>query len=447
MNTKTAALAALLCVLAPASPAMAQDFDTIFNGAVGGRRVVAVSVHGAYDIGDLIDELRPYAAPDTTLIAYINHEAVSETEPLVVYVDGENVAFAERPRFSTESPTFAESLRASMNVERGARSGAICRDGTRTTRTSNGACSFNGGLDRWLYEGVARSDGEQVIAAICEDYRLVAGDGTRCGDVDVLTPIYARVYADPEAVDPAELEETPEPPPPNEREVAPLPEPEVVPPAVRDSRVDWTRRANGAVGFAWMTSLSNGNAQPVRAVVSARLLDADGEVIFTDERLVALDGGASGEFTDEGRVPEETALRGERWTFDVQLAPDEVPLTATEMSVVQMVVEPLIEEVRITNTSDATLDLNGWTLASTVGEESFTFRFFKLEAGKTVTLTSGDGARSLLPEVYLWTSREVWADDGDAAELRDQRGRLRARTHPDGTAAALDGAGGKRVSR
>jgi hypothetical protein len=146
-------------------------------------------------------------------------------------------------------------------------------------------------------------------------------------------------------------------------------------------------------------------------------------------------------------VPEETALRGERWTFDVALAPDEVPLTATEMSVVEMVIDPLVEEVRITNTSDEVLDLNGWTLASTVGGETFTFRFFRLDAGKTVTLTSGEGARSLLPEVYLWTSREVWADDGDPAELRDQHGRLRARTHPDGTAAALDGSGGRRVSR
>jgi len=86
-------------------------------------------------------------------------------------------------------------------------------------------------------------------------------------------------------------------------------------------------------------------------------------------------------------------------------------------------------------------------LESSVGGESFTFRFFKLGPGKTVTLTSGEGARSRLPEIYLWTASEVWADAGDVAELRDARGRLRARTYPDGTAASLDTADGKRAGR
>lgn len=448
MGVKKAALTALLCVLAYAPPAAAQRFDTIFNGEVGGRRVVAVSIRGAYYIGDLIDDLRAYAAPDTTLIAYINHEAVSETEPLVVYVDGENVQFAQKPRTSTEPPTFGDMMEEAMIVDRGAKIGAICRDGTRTDRTNDGACSFNLGLDRWLYEAVARSDGDRVVAAICKDYRLVAGSGDRCGDSrDVLTPIYARLYSAPQPVDPAAraAEPEPPPPPPSEREATPLPEPDVLAPTVTDSSVAWTSRSNGRVGFEWTAALANPNARPVRALVTANLRDAAGEIVFSNERYVALGARARAEFSNDGTVAEETAMEGRRWTFDVVLTEDDAPLSAAELASVRMEVDPLVEEVRITNTSDGELDLNGWTLSSAVGGESFTFRFFRLGAGKSVTLTSGDGARSLLPEVYLWTSSEVWNDAGDAAELRDAEGRLRARTNPDGSAAALDGAAGRRA--
>jgi len=445
MSVKKAALTVLLCALAYSPPAAAQDFKTIFNGEVGNRRIVAVSISGTYSLGELIDDLRVYAAPDTIFLAYVDYEAVSETEPLVVYVDGENVAFTEKPRTSTAPPTFSDMMERAMVVERGDKIGAICRDGSRTDRTNNGACSFNGGLDRWLYAGVARSDAERVVAAICDDYRLVAGNGERCGDSDVLTPVYARVYTDPEPVDPATLTSEPAPPPPSERLVEPLPQPDVVAPTVTDSRVRWTSRSNGRVGFIWTTALTNPNAQAVRAIVTAHLRDAGGEIVFADQRFVALASGARGEFSNEGTVAEETAAQGQRWTFDVALTEEDAPLTPAELASVALEVDPLVEEVRITNLSDAELDLNGWTLASMVGGETFTFRFFKLDAGKSVTLSSGAGARSLLPEVYLWTPREVWDDQGDAAELRDAQGRLRARTNPDGSAASLDGTSGRRV--
>jgi hypothetical protein len=50
-----------------------------------------------------------------------------------------------------------------------------------------------------------------------------------------------------------------------------------------------------------------------------------------------------------------------------------------------------------------------------------------------VVLTSGAGARSKLPEFYLWTARSIWEDAGDVGELRDAQGRVRARTNPDGS--------------
>lgn len=49
------------------------------------------TVSSEYTLGDLIDDLRGYAGARTTVIAYAANQDVSQTEPLVVYVDGENV--------------------------------------------------------------------------------------------------------------------------------------------------------------------------------------------------------------------------------------------------------------------------------------------------------------------------------------------------------------------
>jgi hypothetical protein len=442
MTINGAVLSAMLWALVVQSPPP-PEFPSIFSGTIDGRRVIAVEVRGAYYIGDLIDDLRPYATPDTTLIAYINHEAASETEPVVVYVDGENVQFAQNPRSSNEPPTFADAWRAASIVQRGERSGAICRDGSQTDITNNGACSFQGGVDRWLYEAVSISDAHRVVAAICNDYRLVAGNGGRCGESEVLTQVLARAYPPHLPADPSE-EPEPEPEPPTVRSVAPLPEPALLPPTVNDSRVAWTERRNGEVGFDWTTWLTNPNDQPVRARVTVHLRDEADEIIHSDERVVALDAAGRGEFADQGTVEEEVAARGRRWTFDVALTDDDVALSDAELGTVELVVDQVVEEARITNTGATELDMNGWTLTSTAGGESFTFRFFKLAPGGSVTLTSGEGARSALPAIYLWMSSEVWADGVDAAELRDARGRLRARTHPDGSVAVVTGDGGRR---
>lgn len=444
MSVSGAILSALLFALPYGSPASAQEFKIIFNGTVGEQRVVAVSVTGAYSLGDLIDKLRPYATPHTTLVAYINHEAVSQTEPLAVYVDGENILFAERPRFSTESPTFAESMESATVVTRGDRIGAICRDGSRTELTNNGACSFKGGLDRWLYSAVTTTVPVEVVAAICNDYRLVSGEGELCGEDEVLVQIKARPYSQHIETVPQSEEPEVEPTVPTEVPVAPLPEPAIETPVLNSNEVEWTKRGNGQVEFVWEVSVANPNAERVRAVVSVHLRDAAGEIIHSDQRVIALAAGEEGSFFDEGTVDEDIAVQADRWTFDVALVTEDPPLDEEQAASVMLVIDPLVEEARITNTGETELDLHGWTLSSSVGGENFTFRFFKLGPGKTVTLTSGEGARSRLPEVYLWRSNDVWADDGDVAELHDAQGRLRARTNPDGSAAALGGGAGTR---
>jgi len=424
--------AALASICLPA--AAAQELTTIFNGtaAISGgqrRQVVAVAVGAAFDVAALIDELRPYAGSNLTLLAYSDHESVSETEPVVVFVDGELARSLARPRRSTVPPTIAESTARATTIQRGSRIGAICSDGSRTTAIHSGACQFRGGVADWLYTAVATTHGNTVVSAICRDYRLVVGSGDRCGSVDVLAQVKAVSYPAPT---PAPAPETR---PSTGVPVAPLPDPSRVLPVIDRSDVAWTQRMNGEVGFSWSASVSNPSALPIRALVMVRLRGADGSIIHSAEHAVDLEGRAKAEFTDSGTVTEDEALAADRWTFDVAIAEDAADEPAGEGEPVQVALSVDLqgEEVQLTNTGDRPIDLNGWSLVSQVGGETFTFRFFKLGAGKTVVLSSGASARSVLPEVYLWTTREIWDDAGDTAELRDPEGRVRARSNPGGS--------------
>jgi hypothetical protein len=44
----------------------------------------------------------------------------------------------------------APALGLTSHGQPGARYGAICRDGWRSTATGSGACSHHGGVDHWL---------------------------------------------------------------------------------------------------------------------------------------------------------------------------------------------------------------------------------------------------------------------------------------------------------
>ena len=311
-------------VSAFAPGALAQEFKTIFNGITAPevrvrRQIIAVAVSSPVRVSPLIRELRQYAGPNMTLLAYSDHENVSETEPVVVFVDGALESFRDRPRSSAVPPTIAESTSMATSVERGERVGAICADGIRTTATHAGACSLHRGVDQWLYSAVATTRGDVVIATICSDYRLVSGTGGRCGRAGILAQLKPFAYAAPIAVP----EPQQEPESPVYRRVAPLPGPSVQIPTITDSSVEWTERQNGDIGFTWAASVANPNVETVRAMVSLNLRAADGEIIQSAEHAVTIDGGATVEFSDQGAVAEQEALAADRWTFDVSLLTDD----------------------------------------------------------------------------------------------------------------------------
>ena len=78
------------------------------------------------------------------------------------------------------------------------------------------------------------------------------------------------------------------------------------------------------------------------------------------------------------------------------------------------------EFVEITNSGGVVQPMTGWTLVSVVGPQTFTFPVgYMLGAGATVRVESYTGAGDNPPAVLFWTNSEMWANDGDKAELRD----------------------------
>ena len=81
------------------------------------------------------------------------------------------------------------------------------------------------------------------------------------------------------------------------------------------------------------------------------------------------------------------------------------------------------DEVSITNNSSRAVSLKGWKLVSVEGNQTFNFPNITLEPGKTIIVTSGPDAKE--GNGYLkWTGRAIWLNDGDAAQLFNEKGDL-----------------------
>lgn len=87
-------------------------------------------------------------------------------------------------------------------------------------------------------------------------------------------------------------------------------------------------------------------------------------------------------------------------------------------------VDLVAEEVVIVNEGSQAVDLSGWVLISTSGNQRFTFPHGTVLApGSRLIVRSGPKAAPG-PGVLVWTRRFIWANQGDPAELRDRDGKL-----------------------
>ena len=90
-------------------------------------------------------------------------------------------------------------------------------------------------------------------------------------------------------------------------------------------------------------------------------------------------------------------------------------------------VDLVTEEVVIINRGSEAVDLSGWVVISTVGNQRFTFpNGTVLRPGGRLVIRSGPRAQAG-HGILLWTKAYVWNNDGDPAELRDSSGTLVAR--------------------
>ena len=159
----------------------ASSFDTVFSGRAGSRNLVAVSVSRDYGMVGISDAFSAYAGTGMTLLVYRSYKQVSSAEPIAVFVNGELHDFKQTSARSTSSPTITDEISGGYRTSTGGRTGAVCRDGSRSSATGWGAYSRHGGVARWFSAGTGVKDESATVAAISTDFRLVSGDGDRCG--------------------------------------------------------------------------------------------------------------------------------------------------------------------------------------------------------------------------------------------------------------------------
>lgn len=84
-----------------------------------------------------------------------------------------------------------------------------------------------------------------------------------------------------------------------------------------------------------------------------------------------------------------------------------------------------VERVTIQNVGGGDADLSGWAVTGSRGDDRYTFPGgYILPAGQAVRLHSGEGGVDNPPYDIYWTTRNVWANDGETVFLWDANGNL-----------------------
>lgn len=121
-------------------------------------------------------------------------------------------------------------------------------------------------------------------------------------------------------------------------------------------------------------------------------------------------------------------VNSKEWSGTIASAPPKTSLSVsapkTTSASVEIVSKDLIEEVvGIKNNGNEAVSLKDWQLISIEGNQVFNFPNVTLQPGKTIYVTSGSNARE--GQNYLkWTKKQIWLNDGDAAQLRNAKGEL-----------------------
>jgi hypothetical protein len=91
------------------------------------------------------------------------------------------------------------------------------------------------------------------------------------------------------------------------------------------------------------------------------------------------------------------------------------------------------EWIRLTNTGSSAQQLGDWSISDAAGHV-YVFGPFKLRAGRSVTVHTGDGTDTAT-HLYWGSGNYIWNNDKDTARLRRPNGRLADRCHYDNSSA------------
>ena len=95
----------------------------------------------------------------------------------------------------------------------------------------------------------------------------------------------------------------------------------------------------------------------------------------------------------------------------------EINISDSDIKIVTVKYQGRDEYVEIENIGNKTVNLRGWRLVSTSGNQQYTFGSVDLKAGQSITVHSGPDATGL-----VWTRRYIHNNKGDGVVLYDAHG-------------------------
>jgi micrococcal nuclease len=113
------------------------------------------------------------------------------------------------------------------------------------------------------------------------------------------------------------------------------------------------------------------------------------------------------------------------WSSDFESNHTEFPVKKAARSGILIEVDKQAELVTISNTTDQSIDMNGWKLVSVRGNQTYPFSAYTLEARQNVVISSADETLSSDFSVLQWGATNIWSNkESDPAELYNQYNEL-----------------------
>jgi len=165
-------------------------------------------------------------------------------------------------------------------------------------------------------------------------------------------------------------------------------------------------------------------------IVRTGTRDGDGSLTITGLRY---EGGDQYVFLRITQQHDDVTQGDRVWTAPVWFEPNGVspaPMPQPPAPALVLLVDLVAETARVENGGAVQVDLSGWQLVSTQGNQRFTFPAGTLLGpGQAVTVVSGAAAANPTRGQLAWTTQNIWRNAGDPGELRNPQDEVVAR-HP-----------------